>query len=132
MFINHVTVLVNDKERSEDFYVNKLGFKKHPVGKSLWVAVGDQFIHITQNSGPSVAGAFYHFAIGVENFGEYLRQVIEKGVEIFDIDGANQPIRINKELDAPGRLFFARDPDGNLVEFLDSKNQFFRPIVRDV
>ena len=125
MFINHVTILVSDKEQSEDFYVHKLGLKKHPVGRSLWVAVGDQFIHITQNSGPSVAGTFYHFAIGLENFEEYLKQVIGKGVEIFDLDNDNQPTRINKELDAPGRLFFVRDPDGNLVEFIDSKNSFY-------
>lgn len=125
MFINHVTVLVSDKKRSEDFYVHALGLKKHAVGESLWVAVGSQFIHITQNSGPSVAGTFYHFAIGIENFEEYLKQIIEKGVDVFDVDSDNQPTRINVELDAPRRLFFTRDPDGNLIEFIDSKNPFF-------
>lgn len=125
MLINHVTVLVSDKGIAEDFYVNKLGLKKYPVGKSLWIAVGDQFIHITQNSGPSIAGTFYHFAICVENLMEYLKGIIDKGVVVFDIDDKDQPIRINQELDAPKRLFFVRDPDGNLIEFVDSKNRFF-------
>ena len=44
---------------------------------------------------------------------------------VFDIDDKDQPIRINQELDAPKRLFFVRDPDGNLIEFVDSKNRFF-------
>lgn len=125
MFINHVTILVQDKERSEDFYVNKLGLKRHPVGKSLWIAVGNQFIHLTQNSGSPVPDTFYHLAIGVEDLLDYLRRVIQKGVDVFDMDGHNQPTRINQEMDVPKRLFFVRDPDGNLIEFIDAANPFF-------
>lgn len=52
MFINHVTVLVTDKKHAEEFYVGKLGLEPVRVGKSsLWIKVGDQFIHITDNSG---------------------------------------------------------------------------------
>lgn len=105
--------------------MNKLGLKKCVVGKSLWIAIGDQFIHLTQNSGPSVAGTFYHFAISIENLGEYLKRVMEKGVEVFDVDDDGKPIRINREFEAPRRLFFVRDPDGHLIEFVDSKNSFF-------
>lgn len=125
MFINHITLLVTDKIRSEDFYVKRLGLRKQLVGKSLWIGVGDQFLHITQNSGPSIAGTFYHFAIGVEDLETYLLEIIGKGIDVFDIDENNQPVRINQELDTPKRLFFVRDPDGNLIEFIDAKSSFF-------
>jgi len=33
---------------------------------------------------------------------------------------------VNSELDNPIRQFFVNDPDGNLIEIIDSKNPFFK------
>lgn len=128
MGINHVTLLVADKNRSKDFYVTKLGFSEHLVGGRLWIRIGkNQFIHLTDNSGPTVAGTFYHFAIEVDGLGGYLRGLIEKGIDVFDLDRSRAVISLNTDLDHTQRQFFIRDPDGHLVELIDTKDGFFHP-----
>ncbi len=127
MNINHVTILVADKQRSEDFYTNVLGFEKqNGIGSALWIKVGEQFIHITTNSGAPVPGTFYHVAIAIEHLKIYLQGLIANGVDVFDLDSNQQQIRTNVDLDVQIRQFFVRDPDGNLIEFCDVSNPFFQ------
>lgn len=43
--LNHLTILVNDQEEALQFYVDKLGFKKHtdaPFGNDRWLTVCPQ------------------------------------------------------------------------------------------
>ena len=128
MGINHVTILVADKNRSRDFYVTRLGFGEHVVGGRHWVKVGkDQFIHLTDDSGQTVAGTFYHFAIEIDGLRGYLTGLIEKGIDVFDLDKQRTVISFNTNLDDTQRQFFIRDPDGHLVEFVDAKADFFHP-----
>lgn len=124
--INHVTVLVNDKEKAIKFYSETLGLEIFPVGKSTWMKVGNQFLHITQVPGKTISGSFYHFAIEVDNFKEYIDGLIKKDVEVFEMDKNLNKIKINSELDDPMRQFFVNDPDGNLIEIVDSQNPFFK------
>lgn len=124
--INHVTVLVNDKEKAIKFYSDVLGLQIFPVGKSTWMKVGNQFLHITEAPGKSISNSFYHFAIEVDSFNEYINGIIEKGVDVFELDKDLNKVMVNGELDNPIRQFFVNDPDGNLVEIVDSQNLFFK------
>lgn len=113
MKINHVTLLVKDKKESEKFYTEVLGFEKKESDDYLWIEIGDQYIHITENSGEPVPDTFYHFAIEIDDFPVYLEKLKEKGVEVFDFSE-------NKLQN------FIRDIDGNLIEFIDASNNFFK------
>jgi catechol 2,3-dioxygenase-like lactoylglutathione lyase family enzyme len=124
--INHVTILVGDKERAEKFYTEVLGLEKLNIGKSLWIKVGEQFIHISDNSGAPVPNSFYHFAIEFENFQEAIKNIISKGVDVFNLDDEIHPFNINTDLEKDNRQFFVRDYDGNLIELVDTKNKFFK------
>ena len=124
--INHVTVLVNDKEKAVKFYSDVLGLEVFPVGKSTWMKLGNQFLHVTQNSGKSISDSFYHFAIEVDSFKGYIKSLIDRGAEVFGLDQDLKKILINTDLDNPTRQFFVKDPDGNLIEIVDSQNPFFK------
>ncbi len=104
MRIEHVTLLVSDRQKTIDFFTDKLGFDYKFVGRHAWIIVGSQYIHITENSGKPVGGTFYHFAIERANLVEYANQLRKKGVELID--------------EVHGRSFFVRDLDGNLIEFV--------------
>jgi catechol 2,3-dioxygenase-like lactoylglutathione lyase family enzyme len=124
--INHVTVLVEDKEKAVKFYSEVLGLQTFPVGKSTWMKVGNQFLHITKASGKTVSNSFYHFAIEVDSFKEYIDNLIGKGVEVFELDESLNKIMVNNELDNPTRQFFVHDPDGNLIEIINCESSFFK------
>jgi glyoxylase I family protein len=122
--INHVTVLISDIDKAVKFYGETLGLEIFPSGKCTWVRVGNQFIHLAQNSGISTPNTFSHFAIEVDSLMEYITGLVSKGVEVFDLnDDLN---KINCDLEVPNRQFFVTDPDGNLIEFIDSNNIFFK------
>jgi catechol 2,3-dioxygenase-like lactoylglutathione lyase family enzyme len=88
--------------------------------------VGNQFLHITEASGKTILNSFYHFAIEVDSFKDYIEGIIEKGAEVFELDKDLNKVMANSELGNPTRQFFVNDPDGNLVEIIDSQNQFFK------
>jgi catechol 2,3-dioxygenase-like lactoylglutathione lyase family enzyme len=88
--------------------------------------VGNQFLHITKSSGKPVSNSFYHFAIEVDSFKEFIENIIGKGVEVFELDTNLNKVMVNSELDNPTRQFFVNDPDGNLIEIVNSENSFFK------
>lgn len=131
MKINHVTLLVKNKDASEKFYTEILGLQKHSVGNSLWIRVGDQFIHLTDTSGKGEKNSFSHFAIETENVVDYVKNLSKKGVEVFDIGKDMEEVPANFDFNNPSRQFFIRDVDGNLIEFVDSGSKFFHPTEND-
>lgn len=124
--INHITILVSDKDRAREFYTNILGLEPVSAGKSLWMKAGNQFIHVSKSSGDPVTGTFYHFAIEVDDFNTYINDLIQKGIEVFDLDSDLQKVKVNTDLDDKTRQFFVNDPDGNIVEIIDTNNPFFK------
>lgn len=125
--INHITILVRDKRKAEKFYTKILGLKKIMVGHSLWMKVGDQYIHISDSSGKPANKTFSHFAIEFENILEVINAIIANGVDVFDLDQERRPIAVNTELEKKNRQYFVRDYDGNLIELVDAKSVFFHP-----
>ena len=113
MKINHVTILVSDKNLSRKFYTEVLGFEIKEIDGRLWIKIGEQYLHITENSGEPVPNTFYHFAIEVDNLADYKITLKNKGVDIFDFSDSNLQN-------------FLRDPDGNLVELIDAADKFFK------
>ena len=124
--INNVTILTSNKVKAKEFYTKTLGFEKIEKRKHLWIKIGSQYIHITENSGKSVSNTFYHFAIEVENLRDYLKEIMNKNVEVFDLDENQNMILVNTSLDQKKRNYFVEDLDGNLIEFIDSDNMFFK------
>ena len=125
--INHVTLLVKDKKATETFFTEVLGLEKYDAGGHLWIKVGEQFIHITDNSGEPRGNNFYHFAIEIEDVVKYAKEIANRGVKVFDFDDNQNEISVNLEFDKPDRHFFFRDLDGNLIELVDANNQIFNP-----
>ena len=125
--INHVTLPVSDKTKSETFYVGILGLIKINIGSSLWIRIGEQFIHLNQST-VIPSSSFAHFAIRVENLRSYLNVLQNKGVDIFDLDDDLKEISLNTDFEKANRQFFLRDPDGHLLELIDATNSFFHPV----
>lgn len=85
MKINHITLLITDKKRAKNFYVEALGFKEKKVGKHLWIDIGGQYLHLTNNSGKPVKNTFYHFSLEVENLEKYIYKLQNMGIKVFDV-----------------------------------------------
>ncbi|MFZ4631805.1 MAG: VOC family protein [Patescibacteria group bacterium] len=113
MRINHVTILVKDKNVSRKFYTEILGFESKEIGGRLWIKIGEQYLHITENSGVPVPNTFYHFAIEIDNLTDYKINLKNKGINIFDFSDDNLQN-------------FLRDTDGNLIELIDVNDDFFK------
>lgn len=123
--INHVTILVSSKHKAKKFYCDILGLERHKVGESLWLKIGEQYVHITENSGEPIPGSFYHFAIEVERAMDYANYLINKGVKVFVLDKDRNEVEIWTGLEY--KQYFVRDADGNLIEFIEKGSDFFNP-----
>ncbi|PIR41339.1 MAG: hypothetical protein COV31_01790 [Candidatus Yanofskybacteria bacterium CG10_big_fil_rev_8_21_14_0_10_46_23] len=110
MRIEHVTLLVKDREKALAFFKDVLDFDHELVDKHAWVIVGDQYIHITEDSGETTTDTFYHFCIEREDIDDYANKLKDRGVELID--------------EQPGASFFVKDLDGNLIEFSKPRNRF--------
>ncbi len=124
---NHVTIVVQDKNAAEAFDIAKLGLEKVIIGDSLWARVGNQYIHINENSTFKNQKTFAHFAIEIDNLQRYLKQLVEKDVQVFDFDENMNETDASQNFDTNFRCFFIRDPFGNLIELIDATNSFFSP-----
>lgn len=107
MRIEHVTLLVKDRQATLEFFKDNFGLEHRLVGDHIWVIVGDQYIHVTENSGDPVPGTFYHFCIETDHVNSLATKARANGIELID--------------ETPGRAFFVRDPDGNLIEFAKTR-----------
>lgn len=105
--------MLKTKKNPRNFTQKILGFRKRD-DKGLWIEIDSgQYIHLTENSGDPVSGTFYHLAREVDDLSAYMEKLKLKGIDIFDFSG--------------GKLQnFIRDIDGNLIELIDSKDNFFK------
>ncbi|PLX27246.1 hypothetical protein C0583_04390 [Candidatus Parcubacteria bacterium] len=126
MKINHITILVSDRLKAADFYSNLLEMEVVERGKSRWIKIGDQYLHLAQDSGDPIKDSFYHFCVSINNLSDYLKRIIAKKVEVYDIDDNMQKTDINENLDREKRQFFINDQDGNMIELIDENNNFFK------
>lgn len=118
---SHVNICVTDVEAADAFYIEKLGLEKLPRPdfggfEGSWLRMGPSQLHLSKvDEMPDSAGAMSHFALYIPagEFDETMAELAERGVEFF--------IEPNEREDfgVAVRSAFARDPDGNLIEFTD-------------
>ena len=117
----HFTIPVKDLDRSEKFYADILGFTKIArTERIVFMRAGDDFFNLTYSENPITQNAagrheIHSAFIGVPHIYEDLRKSLpEKGVEIFKEEDRRAGVFV-------GRSAYIRDPDGNVIEFIDLK-----------
>lgn len=126
--LDHGALLVADEQRARDFYVGALGLTEVPRPSNfdfpgLWVAVGDQQLHIIGEAEAGRARELHpgyradelargygtHLALEVADFGAYLERLRDHAIEIEGGprdrgDGVQQA--------------YVTDPDGHVIEIM--------------
>lgn len=118
----HTSVLIADTERSLRFYCDVLGLQIDTQRPDLgfpgaWLKVGHlQQIHLLQlpnpdpvSDRPAHGGRDRHVALAVADL-----SVIEKSLERAEVEYTSSR--------SGRRALFCRDPDGNALEFVESKS----------
>jgi catechol 2,3-dioxygenase-like lactoylglutathione lyase family enzyme len=110
-YLDHVTVLVTDVERSRRFYRDVLGLCEVPPPPTfdfvaVWFVVGEQYLHLLQKPQPDTIGP-RHFALGVADAVAARDRCRKHGLTI------DETVRIPN-----ADRFFIRDPDGNRIELI--------------
>ena len=118
--IQHCSVVVQDLDRSAAFYRDVIGLTEveipstfEPAGlKVRWFRLGSQQIHILLVAEKQPSGQ-QHMAIQVDDAQAARSWMKEKDIDIEEavlIPGADR--------------FFLRDPDGNLIEIIEWKQEY--------
>jgi catechol 2,3-dioxygenase-like lactoylglutathione lyase family enzyme len=124
----HFTIPVRDLDRAEKFYTDVLGFKKIArTDRIVFLRAGDDYFNLTYTENPITLNAAgrheIHSAFRVSR--ETYRQVVEtlpaQGVEIFKEEDRRAGVFV-------GRSAYIRDPDGNVIEFIDLERAAVEPV----
>lgn len=119
--ILHFTIPVKDLDRSEKFYTELLGFEK--VGRTeriVFLRAGADFFNLTYSENPITLNPGNRheihsaFRVTPEIYEETLKSLPARGVEIFKQEDRQSGVFV-------GRSAYIRDPDGNVIEFIDLK-----------
>ena len=118
--ILHGSVLVADTETSLRFYRDVLGMTVDASRPDLgfpgaWLNIGDQQIHLLELDNPDPVagrpehgGRDRHVAIAVYDLSE-VQKTLEQAGHTFTLSRSGR------------RALFCRDPDGNALEFVETK-----------
>jgi catechol 2,3-dioxygenase-like lactoylglutathione lyase family enzyme len=117
----HFTIPVKDLDRSEKFYTEILGFEKIArIDRIVFMRAGADYFNLTFSENPiTLNAAGRHeihsaFRVTEEAYEEALRILPDKGVDIFKQEDRRAGVFV-------GRSAYIRDPDGNVIEFIDLK-----------
>jgi len=144
MKLNHITLVVKDVEKSKQFYKETLGFEpgfeKEICGEQYSMVTGhtnlrlkfavlkipnsDVIIELAQFLNPKqeIHNDFRHIALEVENVDEFYGKIKGKKIET-----VSEPVTITKQgkgLDGK-KFFYFKDPDGNLIEIFNGKEDLY-------
>jgi glyoxylase I family protein len=117
----HFTIAVKNLDRAEKFYTDTLGFEK--VGRTdriVFLRAGDDFFNLTYSENPITLNAegqhqiHSAFRVTPQVYEETVKALPQKGVEIFKQEDRQSGVFV-------GRSAYIRDPDGNVIEFIDLK-----------
>ena len=117
----HFTIPVKNLDRSEKFYTEMLGFEK--VGRTeriVFLRAGDDFFNLTYSENPITLNAgnrheiYSAFRVSPQTYEETVKILPSKGIEIFKQEDRQSGVFV-------GRSAYIRDPDGNVIEFIDLK-----------
>jgi catechol 2,3-dioxygenase-like lactoylglutathione lyase family enzyme len=115
----HFTIPVKDLDRAENFYAGLLGFEKIArIDRIVFMRAGADYFNLTFSENPitlnAAGGHEIHSAFRVtpETYEAALTILPQKGVEIFKQEDRRAGVFV-------GRSAYIRDPDGNVIEFID-------------
>ncbi|HYQ57340.1 MAG TPA: VOC family protein [Draconibacterium sp.] len=124
MEMDHISIVVQDVEKSEEFYKNILHLKEVPTPwgentplPAVFFDLGnEQELHVTEYNTEIVLHKFTHLAFTVNDFDRYLEFLNEKGIEYGEFSGQNQ--KFQTRIDGVRQIYF-QDPDGYWIEVND-------------
>jgi catechol 2,3-dioxygenase-like lactoylglutathione lyase family enzyme len=110
-YLDHVTVLITDVERSQRFYADVLGLREVPPPYTfdfvvIWFDLGGQYLHLLHKPQADTISP-RHFALGVDDAVAARERCRMNGLTI------DETVRIPN-----ADRFFIRDPDGNRIELI--------------
>ena len=125
MKFNHQALLVNDLNKSADFYKEILGLEEISVGASQsppkrWFKFkGGMEIHlISTKENLKAIPKGIHMAFSIENFDLFINNLTKNQVKYFNWTGDENKVQIRK--DGHKQIFF-QDPQGYWLEVNDIK-----------
>lgn len=124
MKIDHISIVVEDVERSEDFYKNILNLKEVPTPwgentplPAVFFDLGNkQELHVTEYKTEIELHKFIHLAFTVNDFDSYLEFLNKKGIEYGEFSEKN--MKFQARIDGVRQIYF-QDPDGYWIEVND-------------
>ncbi len=115
----HFTIPVKDLDRSEKFYRDVLNFQKiNRTDRIVFMRAGDHYFNLTYSENPiTLNAAGRHeihsaFRMTPQAYDDALKILPGKGVEVFKQEDRRAGVFV-------GRSAYIRDPDGNVIEFID-------------
>ena len=117
----HFTIAVKNLDRAEEFYTEILGFEK--IGRTeriVFLRAGGDFFNLAYSENPITLNAegqhqiHSAFRVTPQTYAETVQRLPDKGVEIFKEEDRQSGVFV-------GRSAYIRDPDGNVLEFIDLK-----------
>jgi glyoxylase I family protein len=120
--VHHVGLLCENTERSLEFYCGLLGLEINPTRPNdklpyggKWLNVGSQMIHLMElpnpdpkTGRPKHGGRDRHACVAIKDVGK-LKAVFDKAGVPYTLSKSGRP------------AIFARDPDGNALEFVQTE-----------
>jgi catechol 2,3-dioxygenase-like lactoylglutathione lyase family enzyme len=127
MELEHISIVVKDVEKSEEFYKNILHLKEVPTPwgentplPAVFFDLGDnRELHVTEYKSEIKLHKFIHFAFAVNDFDVYLQFLNENGIEYGEFSGKN--MKFQRRIDGVRQIYF-QDPDGYWIEVNDTKH----------
>jgi catechol 2,3-dioxygenase-like lactoylglutathione lyase family enzyme len=130
--INHVGLVVKDLAASERFYSEALGFPRHHARPNWFVLNAVSTLHLIPLADAAAVEpphhAYRHVALQVADLRATLRVLLAAGLRVTQIafnDGEREITSVEDPLDFGVGTLFVRDPDENLIEFLQVGHGLF-------
>lgn len=135
--VNHVCLVVRDRVAAEGFYIGVFGLQRHHV-RPTWLVLNEtSTLHLVEipeaTSDDTLYHEVQHFALQVVDLQAVLRRILEARLQPFQMDFEGNTRDVSDPEDPLGfglGTVFVRDPDGNLVEFLQEGRGIFQIEMR--
>ena len=127
MELEHISIIVKDVEKSEEFYKNILHLKEVPTPwgentplPAVFFDLGNKReLHVTEYNSEINLHKFIHFAFAVNDFDAYLQFLNENSIEYGEFSEKNK--KFQTRIDGVRQVYF-QDPDGYWIEVNDAKH----------
>jgi catechol 2,3-dioxygenase-like lactoylglutathione lyase family enzyme len=127
MELEHISIVVKDVEKSEEFYKNILHLKEVPTPwgentplPAVFFDLGNKReLHVTQYNSEIKLHKFIHFAFAINDFDGYLKFLNKNGIEYGEFSDKN--MKFQTRIDGVRQIYF-QDPDGYWIEVNDTKH----------